>query len=135
MRLNCYLFGCLIESPQQTVRHVPKINHISKLEKRDFYRDIFGVKPTFYLFCFDKQMAESALIKHVKATTHINQNGRICVQMQWKPGFPYKPPNNYFRAQEQMRKRESELAKNGRLDDTMVCFGSKCCRLQKVLFI
>ena len=37
--------------------------------------------------------------------------------MPWKPGFPDKLSNNYFRAEEQMRKRESELAKNGKLDE------------------
>ena len=68
-------------------------------------------------FCSDKQIAESAFIKHVKTTTHINQDGRICVQMPKKPGFPDKLPNNYFRAKEKMRKRESELAKNGKLDE------------------
>ena len=52
-----------------------------------------------------------------QATTHINQDGRICVQMPWKPGFPDKLPNNYFRAEEQLRKKESELAKNGKLDE------------------
>ena len=33
--LGCYLFGGLIESSQQTVRHILKINHISKLEQED----------------------------------------------------------------------------------------------------
>ena len=56
-------------------------------------------------------------IEHVKTATHINQGGWICVQRPWKLGFPDKLPNNYFRAEEQMRKRESELAKNGKLDD------------------
>ena len=37
--------------------------------------------------------------------------------MPRKPGFPDKLPNDYFRAEEQMRKRESELAKNGKLDE------------------
>ena len=35
-RLGCYLFGGLIESSEQTVRHILKINHISKLEQEDF---------------------------------------------------------------------------------------------------
>ena len=65
--------------------------------------------------CSDKQIAKSAFIKRVKATTHIKQDGRICVQMPWKPGFPDKLPNNYYRVEEQMRKRENELAKNGKL--------------------
>ena len=48
-RLGCYLFGGLIESSQQTVWHILKINHISKLEQEDlksFYGDILGVNPT-----------------------------------------------------------------------------------------
>ena len=37
--------------------------------------------------------------------------------MPWKPGFPDKLPKNCFRAEEQMKKGESELAKNGKLDE------------------
>ena len=70
-----------------------------------------------YVFAQTKITAESAFIKHVKTTTHISQEGRIYVQMSWKPGFPDKLPNNYFRAQEQMRKGESEVSKNGKLDE------------------
>ena len=34
-RLGCYLFGGLIESSEQTVRHILKIYHISELEQED----------------------------------------------------------------------------------------------------
>ena len=37
--------------------------------------------------------------------------------MPWKPEFLDKLPSRYFRTQEQTRKRESELAKNGKRDE------------------
>ena len=45
-RLGCYLFGGLIESPQQIVRHILKMNHVSKLEQEDlksFFMETFLV--------------------------------------------------------------------------------------------
>ena len=76
-----------------------------------------GRQSIFHCVCSDKEIVESAFIKHVKKTTVINEDDRVNVQMPWKPGFPLKLPNNYFVAREQMFRREKQLLKDGKLDD------------------
>ena len=52
----------------------------------------------------------------MQATTKINEDGRVCIQMPWKAGFPQKLPNNYHMAKEQMLRREKQLCKHGKLE-------------------
>ena len=111
-RLGSYIYGGLSKSTQ-TVNRVLSINFVNKLEENElktyFYGDIIGVRPTSLCICTDNQIVESAFIKHVRATTKINSEGRICVQLPWKSGFPEQLPNNYQRAVTQLVKRENQL--------------------------
>jgi hypothetical protein len=98
-----------------------KVNFLSKSEDqqlRDFFHgDILGVKPTKFCTCSDTEISDTAFIKHVKATTTISDEGRVRIQMPWKPGFPEALPNNYDRAFTQMEKREKRLVRDGKLDE------------------
>ena len=121
-RLGCYIYGYLNNPSSRAVNNILSINHDNRIEdteelKTFFYGDVIGVKPTSLCVCSDNQISESAFIKHVQETTVINEEGRVCVQMPWKPGFPRKLPNNYFIAKEQMIRREKQLLKDGKLVD------------------
>ena len=108
-RIGCYIYGGLLNEPTESVNNVVSINHIDMREINNletfFYGDVIGVKPTTLCTCSDVEIAESAFIKHVRATTTINDDGRICVKMPWKPGYPDDLPNNYKFAEEQMIRR------------------------------
>ena len=121
-RLGCYIYGYLNNPSSRAVNNILSINHANRIEdteelKTFFYGDVIGVKPTSLCVCSDNQISESAFIKHVQETTVINEEGRVCVKMPWKPGFPRKLPNNYFMAKEQMIRREKQLLKDGKLED------------------
>ena len=73
--------------------------------KTFFYGDILG-KLTSLCVCSNNQILELAIIRHVQTTPRISEDGRVCVCMQWKPGYPDKLPNNYERADEQLIRRE-----------------------------
>ena len=119
-RLGCYVYGGLSKHPGRIVNTVLSVNYVSKLEEDElnllFYGDVIGVKPTSLCVCSDNQIVESAFIKHVRKTTRINVDGRVCIEMPWKPGFPEKLPNNYNVAMGQMIGREKQLIKNGKLE-------------------
>ena len=66
--------------------------------------------------CSDDEILEASFIKHVRETTHINDEGRVCVKMPWKPGYPGNLPNNYKAAASQMMRRERKLIQNGKID-------------------
>ena len=87
------------------------MNFINRIETEElktfFYNDVIGVKPTSVCACSGSEIAESAFIKHVRATTSINEDGRVCVKMPWKPGYPIRLPNNYVMAKDQMIRRET----------------------------
>jgi hypothetical protein len=89
-RLGCYVYGGLNSPPCRAVNNVLSVNQINKIEETDelkafFYGDVIGVKPTSICICSDNEIAEAAFIKHVRATTKINEDGRVCVRMPWKP--------------------------------------------------
>jgi hypothetical protein len=111
----------MVEPPKPRLATMAKVNFPSKSEDqqlRDFFHgDILGVKPTKFCTCSDTEISDTAFIKHVKATTTISDEGRVRIQMPWKPGFPEALPNNYDRASTQMEKREKRLVRDGKLDE------------------
>ena len=119
-RLGCYVYGGLSKHPGRIVNTVLSVNYISKLEEDElnllFYGDVNGVKATSLCVCFGYQIVESAFIKRVRKTTRINVDGRVCIEMPWKPGFPEKLPNVPNVAMGQMIRREKQLIKNGKLE-------------------
>ncbi|XP_077970520.1 uncharacterized protein LOC144425097 [Styela clava] len=119
--LGCYLYGGIIQAPQRSFNHVANINSFSSLENEElrkfFHGEVLGVQPTTLCVCSNSEIAESAFIKHVKATTNISADGRVCVKMPWKPGFPEKLHNNFEKAYEQMKKREQELYRKGKTEE------------------
>ncbi|XP_077971771.1 uncharacterized protein LOC120339891 [Styela clava] len=119
--IGCYLYGGIIQAPQRSFNHVANINSFSSLENEElrkfFHGEVLGVQPTTLCVCSNSEIAESAFIKHVKATTNIGADGRVCVKMPWKPGFPEKLHNNYEKAYEQMKKREQELYRKGKTEE------------------
>ena len=89
-QLGCYVYGGLNNSSARVINNVLSVNFINRIETEElktfFYNDVIGVKPTSVCACSDSEIAESAFIKHVRATTSINEDGRVCVKMPWKPG-------------------------------------------------
>ena len=98
-----------------------KVNFLSKFEDQQlrdsFHGDIIGVEPTKLCTCSDTKVSGTVFIKHVKARTTISDNGRVRLQMPWKPRIPEALPNNYDRAFAQMEKREKRLVRDGKLDE------------------
>ena len=66
--------------------------------------------------CSNIQILESAFIKHVQTTTRIDGNGRVCVQMPWKPGYPERLTNNYQKVRDQLFRREKQLSEDRKLE-------------------
>ena len=119
-RLGCYVYGGLTKFSEKLSNSILTLNHVSRFEenslKNFFYGDIIGVKPSSLCVCSNNEIAEAAFIKHVKNTTYINSDGRVCIEMPWKSGFPENLPNNYSGAMGLMIKRENQLLKNGKLE-------------------
>ena len=120
-RLGCYLYGSLSYPQPTKLNNIIRVNHISKWEEDEaklfFYGDILGVQPTSLCVCSDTEILESNFIKHVRSTTRIDENGRVCVQMPWKPGYPEKLPNNFIKARDQMFRRERQLLRDNKLEE------------------
>ena len=120
-RLGCYLYGGMSNTYENSANRILSINHIDRREENEvqtfFYGDILGVKPTSMCVCSDNEILESRFIKHMEETTQVDLDGRVCVRMPWKSGFPDKLPNNYVRARDQLFKREDQLLRNGKLEE------------------
>ena len=121
-RLGCYIYGGLNNPPRRATNNVLSVNHVMRREEIDelnafFYIDVIGVKSNSLCVCSDNQIAESAFIKRVRSTTRINDEGRVCIQMPWKPDFPEKLPNNFSIAKEQMLRREKQLIRDSKLEN------------------
>ena len=121
-RLGCYIYGGLSNSTKRVINNILSVNHVKRIEDTDKLKTFFcgaviGVKPTTLCVCSDNQIPESLYIKHVRTTNKINEKGRVCVQMPWKPGFPRKLPNNYYMAKEQIIRRERQLLRDGKLEE------------------
>ncbi len=71
--------------------------------------DVLGVKLTKLCPCSDNDVSETAFIKHVE--------GRVRVQMPWKPGFLESLSINYDRAFAQMVKQEKQIVRDGKLNE------------------
>ena len=120
-RLGCYLYGGMSKGRMLPSNNVLNIKHIDKWEENDvksfFYGDILGVKPTSLCVCSDNEISESTFIKYMRSITRIDDTGRVCIDMPWKPGFPEKLPNNYLRARDQLIRRKRQLARDEKIDE------------------
>ena len=120
-RLGCYISGGLTKSGEGTVNNRINVNFISKHEEselqRFLYSDIIGVQPTSLCVCTDNEISESNFIKHVHETTTMSDEGRVKVEMPWARGFPklLPKPNNFYRAKDQLLRRETNLKRDEEL--------------------
>ena len=94
----------------EVVDEIATNNDIQKL----LFQDQLGIKPTRYCTCSEKEMKECAFIRHVRESTRVLDDGRIEVQMPWKPGHP-NLPNNWSVAYKRMVSKEKQLIKKGKL--------------------
>ena len=122
-RLGSYIYGGLNNPLRRAMNNVLSVNaidmsHNINIEqlRHFFYSDVIGVKPTSICVCSDKEIAESAFIKHVRKTTKINEEGRVEVSCPWRPGFPSNLPNNFFAVREQMIRKQKQCERNGKLE-------------------
>ena len=84
-RLGCYMYGALNRCLNGARNNVLAIHYVSKREEEEwrsfFYGDVIGVKPWSRCVCSEEEILESSFIKHVRETTHINEEGRVCVEL------------------------------------------------------
>ena len=120
-RLGCYIYGGFGEKFEGTKKEILFIQQVNEEEMQEmrkfFYGEVLGVQPTSTCMCSDNMIAESAFIKHVQATTKIDESGRVSVRMPWKPGFPEKLPNNYHKAKDQLLRRQKKLVEDGKFEE------------------
>ncbi|XP_064100917.1 uncharacterized protein LOC135211542 [Macrobrachium nipponense] len=88
--LGWTIFGGNIPKPKpHAASRVQFLSHLEDLQKL-YTSDVVGVKPTTLCVCSDREIAESQFIKHCRNKLCINADGRMTVEMPWKPGFLLK---------------------------------------------
>ncbi|XP_064101528.1 uncharacterized protein LOC135212085 [Macrobrachium nipponense] len=115
--LGWTIFGGNIPKPKpHAASRVQFLNHLEDLQKL-YTSDVVGVKPTTLCVCSDKEIAESQFIKHCRNKLCINADGRMTVEMPWKPGFPEALECNKPQAEIRLMSQEKRLIKNGTFDE------------------
>ena len=115
-----FAHGGLTKGDQHVVNHI-EANFVNRTEEKELqsflYGDILGVRPTSLCVCTDNEISESRFIKHVQESTSMDDEGRVVVQMPWAQGYPdsLPSPNNFYRAKDQMQRREVGLERNDNL--------------------
>ncbi|XP_066971914.1 uncharacterized protein [Macrobrachium rosenbergii] len=115
--LGWTIFGGNIPKPKpHAASRVQFLSHLEDLQKL-YTSDVVGVKPTTLCVCSDKEIAESQFIKHCRNKLCINADGRMTVEMPWKPGFPEALECNKPQAEIRLMSQEKRLIKNGTFDE------------------